>query len=108
MSGKKFDDGKLPWHLLPGDAIEEVVRVLQYGQMKYGARNWEAGMAWSRLFSAAMRHTWAWWRGQDYDQETGVHHLAHAACCILFVLAYHLRGKVGEDDRPNGGRINAE
>lgn len=97
--GKKFDAGKLPWHLLPGDAVEEVVRVLQFGAGKYGERNWERGMAWSRPFAAAMRHLWAWWRGDDSDPETGLSHLAHALCCIMFLMAYVNRG-VGTDDRP--------
>lgn len=96
--GRKFDAGKLPWHLLPPDALDAVLRVLDYGADKYGARNWEKGMDWSRPFSALMRHMWAWWRGEDADSETGESHLAHAACCILFLLAYHIRG-AGNDDR---------
>jgi hypothetical protein len=99
LEGKKFDDEKLPWHLLPGDAIEEIVKVLDYGQKKYAPRNWEKGMAWNRPFAALMRHMWAWWRREEKDPETGLSHLAHAGCCILFLLSYTLRG-VGEDNRP--------
>jgi hypothetical protein len=97
--GHKFDAGKLPWHLLPPDALEEIVRVLEFGANKYGDRNWEGGMAWNRPFAALMRHMWAWWRGEDRDPETGITHLAHAGCCILFLLAYERRG-VGDDNRP--------
>ena len=97
--GRKDDTGKLPWHLLPGDAIEELVKVLQFGANKYSDRNWEAGMEWSRPFSALMRHMWAWWRGEDTDKETELCHLAHAGCCVLFLLAYSVRNKQG-DDRP--------
>lgn len=84
MSGTKHDTGKLPLHLLPTDALEEVARVLSFGAAKYSERNWETGMAWSRLYAAALRHLWAWWRGADRDEETGLSHLAHAACCVLF------------------------
>lgn len=94
----KNDEGKLPWFLLPPDAIDDVLGVLQYGAAKYGERNWERGMDWSRPFSALMRHMWAWWRGETYDPESGKAHLAHAACCVLFLLAYELRG-VGVDNR---------
>ncbi len=97
--GKKFDTGKLPWHLLPPDAVEQIVAVLEFGAKKYGDRNWEEGMAWSRPFSALMRHMWAWWRGEDRDPETGLSHLAHAGCCILFLLAYERRN-IGVDNRP--------
>lgn len=94
----KNDQGKLPWHLLPSDAVDDVLEVLQYGAAKYGERNWERGMDWSRPFSALMRHMWAWWRGETFDPESGKPHLAHAACCILFLLAYERRG-VGVDNR---------
>ena len=99
MEGKKLDDGKLPWHLLPGDAVEEIVGILDFGAKKYAPRNWEKGMSWSRCFSALMRHMWAWWGGESVDKETGKSHLAHAGCCILFLIAYEKR-KTGLDDRP--------
>lgn len=97
--GRKDDGGKAPWHLLPPDALNEIVLVLEFGARKYGERNWERGMKWSRPFSALMRHMWAWWRGEDFDPETGMSHLAHAGCCILFLMTY--RGHAtGTDDRP--------
>ncbi len=99
MEGRKDDQGKLPWNLLPPDAIDEVLRVLSVGAERYGDRNWERGMSWSRPFAALMRHMWAWWRGQDKDPDTGLSHLAHAGCNILFLLAYERRN-AGHDDRP--------
>jgi hypothetical protein len=95
----KFDEGKPAYHLLPPELLEETARVLEYGAKKYAPRNWEAGMHWSRPFGALMRHMWAWWRGEATDPETGFSHLAHAACCIAFLLAYEAR-KIGGDDRP--------
>ena len=93
----------MPWHLLPGDALEEIVQVLEFGSIKYSARNWEKGMAWHRPFAALMRHMWAWWRGENADPETGLSHLAHAGACVLFLIAYEHR-KVGTDDRPKESR----
>jgi hypothetical protein len=101
MSGTKNDDGKLPWHLLPFDAIGQVVRVLDFGSRKYAPRNWERGIAHSRVFAAAQRHLTSWWQGEDNDPETGLSHLAHAACCTLFMLAFVTRKTAGVDDRPN-------
>lgn len=96
--GVKFDSDKPPYHLIAPELLEETAKVLDYGQKKYMARNWERGMAWSRPFGALMRHMWAWWRGEDCDPETGFSHLAHAACCVMFLLAYEKR-RVGTDDR---------
>ena len=97
--GRKDDSGKTPWHLMPPDALNQIAQVLAFGATKYGDRNWEKGMNWSRPFSALMRHMWAWWRGERCDPETGLSHLAHAGCCILFLLSYEVRGG-GNDDRP--------
>ncbi len=104
--GRKDDTGKLPWDLLPGDALEEIVKVLDFGARKYAPRNWERGMAWSRPFAALMRHMWAWWGGQDKDPETGISHLAHAGCCLFFLLGYEKR-RIGVDDRARISRPDA-
>jgi hypothetical protein len=98
--GHKADDGKAPYHLLAPEMLDAVAHVLDFGAKKYAPRNWELGMSWSRPFSALMRHMWAWWRGETHDPETGMSHLWHAACCIMFLIAYEAR-KAGTDDRPN-------
>ena len=97
--GRKEDGAKAPYHLIAPELLEGVAEALGFGQHKYAARNWEEGMAWHRPFSAMMRHMWAWWRGEDKDPETGLSHLAHAACCVMFLMAYEKR-MTGDDDRP--------
>jgi len=99
IGGEKFDDGKLRFDLVPADSLEDVVRVFTYGSEKYGDRNWEKGLLWGRLFAAVQRHLWCWWRGQDVDDESGLPHLAHAACSLLMLLDYK-RSRAGSDDRP--------
>ncbi len=98
-SGKKNDDGKDPWQLVPWDAVREVTKILLFGMKKYEKRNWERGMDWDRLFRATINHLTAWFGREDNDLETGRSHLAHAACCVLFLLAYEIRG-IGKDNRP--------
>lgn len=97
--GVKHDQGKTPLELLAFDALEEIGKVLAFGKAKYAPRNWENGMDWGRVYGALLRHLFAWWRGQENDPETGLSHLAHAGCCVMFLLAYSLRS-VGKDDRP--------
>lgn len=98
LFGIKYDDGKVPLFLLPTEALREVARVLEFGMRKYDAWNWKKGMDWSRLSGAALRHLFSWLEGKDIDKETGLNHLAHAACCVLFLLTYQLLG-IGKDDR---------
>jgi|AntAceMinimDraft_13_1070369.scaffolds.fasta_scaffold38248_3 hypothetical protein len=98
----KADDDKPRYDLLPPEMLEETAQVLTFGAQKYSAHNWAQGASWSRYFNAMMRHMWAWWRGEDNDPETGYSHLAHAACCLGFLIAYQRRD-IGEDDRLKSG-----
>lgn len=95
----KQDSGKLRYDLFPVEALEEITKVLNFGASKYAPRSWEAGMAWGRLYAAVLRHMTAWFIGEEYDKESGISHLAHAGCSIVFLLTYARRNS-GTDDRP--------
>lgn len=96
---KKKDTGKLMWELLPPEGMDELVRVYTIGAGKYSPRGWESGIEYGRIFSAMMRHSFAWLRGEKYDPVDGQHHLASVAWCALALITFEERG-VGEDDRP--------
>jgi hypothetical protein len=96
--GKKFDGGKPELSLLPAKAVFEIGKVLTYGRTKYGAHNWRKGILFSRNVAAALRHTFRWLGGQDYDEESKCHHLAHACVDLLFVLEY-IESRRDLDDR---------
>lgn len=99
--GEKYDEGKLRYDLVPPEAMQEYVRVLTFGANKYADRNWEGGIAYSRLFAAAFRHMFAFLLGERMDPETGISHLAHAICCLNFLLTYEIRDMSEEfDDLP--------
>jgi len=87
-SALKFDTDKLPLHLLSTEAMNQTAAVLKFGAQKYAEHNWRKGFAWSRPLSAAMRHITAFNAGEDTDPESGLSHLAHAACCIMFLLEF--------------------
>lgn len=84
----KFDAGKAPISLISRRAIEEEAKVMAFGLKKYGAHNWRKGMEWSRCIDAGLRHLLAFADGEDLDPETGLSHLAHARCCLAFLLDY--------------------
>ena len=94
----KHDQNKTEYHHMPPEAFEEVNKVFTFGAKKYAAYNYRAGFSYSRPFNAAMRHMWAYWRGEDLDKETSISHLAHAICCVLILLQNVLENK-GKDDR---------
>ena len=97
--GLRFNKGKNQFCWLPPDALWSTCKVFTNGAIKYAPRNWERGMNWSICFDSLMRHMWLWWAGERYDPESKLPHLAHAACNILFLLAYELRGMTKYDDR---------
>lgn len=95
----KFDQDKTRYDLIPPNALQDLAMVYTMGSQKYAARNWEIGLDWSRVFGALMRHSWAWFRGETHDPESGLHHMAHAAWSCLALVEYHYTKK-GKDDRP--------
>ena len=87
MSGKKYDNGKLQMSLIDPIFIEELAEVLTFGANKYGPNNWqEVEEAPRRYKDALLRHIVAYLKGEVLDQESGLDHLAHAACNVMFLM----------------------
>lgn len=85
--GRKFDSGKNRFSLLPKGAVNKIIDVLEFGAKKYDIDNWQqVENAKTRYYDATMRHIDLWWNGEKTDSETGVHHLAHAATNLLFLM----------------------
>jgi hypothetical protein len=96
--GKKYDSGKAALDLIPYEALEEIGKVLQFGKEKYGEANWANGIEYSRLIAAALRHLNQFNSGEDIDKESGVSHVAHAGCNIMFLL-WMLQNRKDMDNR---------
>lgn len=107
--GTKFDDDKNRIDLWSPYAIEETAKVLTYGANKYADHNWMKGMNYHRVYRAALGHLLAFWRGEEADEESGISHLAHAMCCVMFLLHYETTGQFEEyDNRPPQRIYNEE
>jgi hypothetical protein len=88
--GIKFDDDKPDYSLIPPNALDDVVKVLTIGAQKYARHNWKKlDNIDDRYFAAAQRHMWALMKDEELDPETGVHHAAHAICCMMFLLEFY-------------------
>ena len=85
----KFDGDKPMWDLLPYREVGQIVDVLTYGASKYAPRSWhKVDNPCDRYFAALMRHMVAWEAGELLDPESGLPHLAHAGCCLLFLMHF--------------------
>lgn len=99
MLGQKNDNGKPMWSLLPFKAVNEIVKVLDFGANKYCRHNWVYVDDFeNRYLSAALRHLAACGDGEDKDEESGLYHLAHAGACILFLLWKEIK-ETDDNDR---------
>lgn len=105
QGGTKHDQGKPRMSLVPVDALWEVVDILEQGAIAYGENNWqEAPLDNMRYYNACHRHMKAWVKGQDKDDDSGKHHLAHALCCLFFMLeGTHYLDLDHFDNRPGKG-----
>lgn len=86
--GMKADGGKIDYTYLLKDlpvSVDEVTKVLMYGAKKYNRSNY-AKVESERYHAAMSRHIMAYLRGEKNDPETGYHHLAHAVCCLMFLI----------------------
>jgi hypothetical protein len=86
------------YDLIPPDAIEEIAKIFGWGTCKYADRNWERGYKWGLSFAAMIRHMMAFWRREDFDEQSGMRHMAHAVWHGLVLLTFSMRN-IGTDSR---------
>ena len=98
MTGQKFDTDKIRMDLIPFGPLEEIAKVLSAGAVKYSPDNWKVvPNAIPRYEAAMLRHISAYKRGEVLDPETGLPHLAHAGCCLMFLLHFTAPCPTGQD-----------
>jgi hypothetical protein len=96
-SGARYNDNKPDYSLIPLCTMADEARVWEYGAKKYARNNWKKGMAWSIPLACLLRHLSAWQRGEDLDPESGLPHLAHAACNLRMLITYAESYPEGDD-----------
>lgn len=90
------------YDLVPVGPLRVLARVYGMGAEKYEDRNWEKGYAWSLSYAALQRHVNAFWGGETFDPESGLHHLGHAMFHCMSMIEWGATHPE-LDDRPWGG-----
>lgn len=98
LKGTKHDQEKPPVELLSPAFLLGVAAVLGFGAKKYAAHNWRGGIAYSRILGAIGRHFLAIVDGEDIDPESGLPHVDHLGCEVMF-LSEQMKKGTGLDDR---------
>lgn len=86
--GLRYNIGKLRYDLFEPHAMEELAKVFTKGAEKYAARNWEKGMKWSSVMASLKRHIAKFEKGEDIDDESRLHHMAHVAWNALALVSF--------------------
>lgn len=94
----RFNSGKLRMSLVPASYGQYAAKVLEYGAIKYSANNWRKGGNWMEIYESLQRHIDSFREGEDFDPESGLPHLSHAAFNLMVLIEFFDKG-LGNDDR---------
>lgn len=95
---------KVPLHLWPETATVTGALGLLDGALKYGRANWRhAGIKASIYVDALKRHTNAWFEGEDFDPDSGLHHFSHILACAAILVDADACGNMTDDRQTAGG-----
>jgi hypothetical protein len=93
---------KVPMGQVPPVAVAHEACAMLDGSLKYGYRNWREKQVRATVYiDACKRHLDAWLEGQEYAEDSGVHHLGHARACLGILLDAQESDKL-LDDRVKG------
>jgi len=100
---------KAPLWLVPVAAAANCALALLDGMIKYGLTNWrQESVAASVYVGAAQRHIGKWFDcREDFDKDSGIHHLGHAMACIAIVLDAEAQDCL-VDDRPTASKFDID
>lgn len=108
VAGVKHDQNKIKPRLIINSmprALAAVSTVATYGANKYTEDGWvDVPDASKRYADAMYRHLLQHAGGETHDEESGLHHLAHAAWNALAVLELALRGRAELSRTPESKR----
>ncbi len=94
---------KVQLDLVPPAAKIYTALGLTDGKAKYGAYNWRKNKVIMSIYLAAIeRHLAAWWDGEEFASDSGVHHLAHALACGAILADAKETGNLIDDRPPKG------
>lgn len=77
--------GKPQYSLIDYQCLEPMVRVLEFGALKYSRNNWKKGMPISTILDSLIRHVTALNNGEFIDPESGLSHIGHIQCNAMFL-----------------------
>ena len=88
VSALRYNTGKPKWSLVHMHSLVPMIRVLEYGSLKYAPFNWQKPMKRDELLDSMQRHLAALIDGKELDDESGLSHIGHIMANAMF-YSYH-------------------
>jgi hypothetical protein len=101
---ERYNEGKVPlsYILHLPNFMQGLSRVYQYGAAKYSDFNWKKGnKPDTEYLDSALRHIFSWTNGEEYDKESGLNHLLHAAWNLITLFELNHNDVVMDTDKFN-------
>jgi hypothetical protein len=95
-TAKRYNAGKPRYSLIDYASLESLVRVLEFGEAKYGRDNWKLGLSKESVMDSLIRHIAKLNDGEELDSESNLPHIGHAMCNLMFLEYYKRNEKQGE------------
>lgn len=88
--GVKHDTGKPRLSLVPPECLDQLIKVLEGGAVKYAPDGWKTVPdAETRYYDAAFRHLQAHRKGEIIDPESSLPHISHVFANIMFLVWFN-------------------
>ena len=95
---RKDDSLKVKVSLVEADFILGIAQVATFGANKYEKDNWKKCEDLDRYKDAALRHLFEYLKGNTKDEETGLSHLYHASCNLMFLDYFDRKETIKMED----------
>lgn len=83
---RRINKGKPEISQLDPRFLIDLADLITKSAAKYGKFNYALGQEYHTPYDSLMRHANKFWQGEDFDDESGLHHVLHMAanCMILY------------------------
>lgn len=88
----RYNEGKPKWGLVHYESLVPMIKVLEFGAIKYSPENWKKGLDTKEILESMQRHLAALMDGEELDKESGISHMGHIQCNAMF-YNYHKNKK---------------
>jgi len=89
----RYNEGKPKWSQVHFESLIPMVRMLEYGEIKYGKSNWKIGLDKTEILESLSRHLFSLMDGEEIDKESGMTHIGAIQANAMFWVYHNNKSK---------------